>query len=305
MAGLRTLCTDQVDAAAVTRIYRTHRGHPAVLALSKTRSRLGHTNVLVALTRAVSPHLDRCELTHLEREPIDLRLAEAQHIAYEQCLRQLGCTIVQVPPAPDQPDSVFIEDTAVVVDELAVTTRPGAPSRRTETQAVAVALAAYRPVVAIEAPGTLDGGDVLRVNRTIYVGQSARTNAEGIAQLRRLLAPYGYTVNGVALTDCLHLKTAVTEVAEGTLLINPRWVDPAAFKPFDLIEVDPSEPFGANALRLNDTTVHAAAWHRTRQRLQAQGVNVTSIDASEIAKAEGGVTCCSVILTAGPRDADG
>ncbi len=253
--------------------------------------------MLVALTRAVSPRLDHCELTHLHREPIDLLLAEAQHTAYEQCLERLGYTIHRVTPAPELPDSVFIEDTAVVVDEIAVVTRPGAASRRPETSAVAEALAAYRPVVAIEAPGTLDGGDVMRVNRTIYVGRSGRSNADGIAQLARLVAPFGYSVESVELIDCLHLKTAVTEVAEGTLLINSRWVDPSRFKSFELVEVDPSEPFGANALRVNNTAIHAAAWNHTRERLQARGISVTPVDASEIAKAEGGVTCCSVLLS--------
>lgn len=252
--------------------------------------------MLVALTRAVSPTLDRCELTHLERQPIDLALARAQHSAYERCLQELGCEVQRVAPAPDHPDAVFIEDTAVVVPELAVVTRPGAPSRRAETAVVASALAVYRELAAIEAPATLDGGDVLRVGRAIYVGRSARSNAAGMAQLGRLLAPFGYTVHGVALTDCLHLKTAVTEVAEDTLLVNPDWVNPAVFNGLEIIQVDRSEPFAANALRIGDATIHAASWQRTREKLEHRGVRVVPVDASEIAKAEGGVTCCSVLV---------
>lgn len=252
--------------------------------------------MLVALTRAVSPNLDRCELTHLAREPIDVELARVQHRDYEAALQDLGCVVQRVPPAPDLPDAVFIEDTAVVLDELAVLTRPGAASRRPETAALSAVLGAYRRVVLIEPPGTLEGGDVLRVGQTVYVGRSARTNAAGIAQLARLLRPHGYGVRAVEVRDCLHLKTAVTEVADATVLLNPTWVDQAVFADLNVLEVDPEEPFAANALRIDDAVVHASAWTRTRQRLEACGIRVVPVDASEIAKAEGGVTCCSVIV---------
>ncbi|MGH7631973.1 MAG: dimethylarginine dimethylaminohydrolase family protein [Gemmatimonadales bacterium] len=252
----------------------------------------------IALLREVSPTLDRCELTHLAREPVDPARARAEHHQYAELLAQLGCQIRWVPPAPELPDAVFIEDTAVVVDEVAVVTRPGAPSRQPETVAVAVALRDYRPVLTIYAPGTLDGGDVLRVGRTLYVGRSARTNAEGAAQLARHLAPYGYVVRPVEARGCLHLKTAVTEVAEGILLCNPAWVDRHAFGDLTLLEVDPAESFAANALRIGAVVLHAAAWPRTRERLEHRGIRTVPIDVSELAKAEGGVTCCSVILRA-------
>lgn len=253
---------------------------------------------LVALTRAVSPAFDRCELSHLDRRPIDVALAERQHAAYEALLGELGCELQRLPAAPELPDSVFVEDTAVVVDELAVIARPGAPSRRGETSAVAAALSRYRPLVDISAPATLDGGDVLRVGRRLFVGLSARTNEAGIAQLTRHLAPRGYEVVGVPVGGCLHLKSAVTLVAGGVLLLNAGWVDSASLVGHERIEVDPTEPFAANALRVADTVVMPAAFPRTRARLEAAGIAVRTVDVSELAKAEGGVTCCSIVLAA-------
>lgn len=250
----------------------------------------------IALTRDVSPGMHRCELSHLARAPIDLAEAVAQHAAYEQCLMELGCRVHRLPADDAMPDAVFIEDTAVVVPELAVITRPGAASRRGETAAVAPALAAYRSVAEIESPGTLDGGDVLRIGRTLYVGRAARTNTDGIAQLARLLAPFTYRVIAVDTHDCLHLKTAATEAAPGLVVLNPRWVDRGVFGAVTILEVDPDEPFAANVLRVGDTTICAAAYPATRAKLERAGVALRTVDMSEFAKAEGGVTCCSVIF---------
>jgi len=253
---------------------------------------------MIALVREVSPTIALCELTHLAREPLDPARAVAEHHRYVRLLGELGCDLRWVPSAPALPDAVFVEDTAVVVDEIAVITRPGAASRRPETTSMAAALAGYRQLAVIDAPGTLDGGDVLRVGRTLFVGRSARTNDDGIAQLARHLAPYGYRVHAVETRGCLHLKTAVTEVADGTLLLNPGWVDGRVFGDLALVEVDPAEPSAANALRLGGAVVHAAAWSRTRERLERHGVRTIPIDVSELAKAEAGVTCCSVIFEA-------
>jgi dimethylargininase len=259
---------------------------------------------LVALTRPVSPAFARCELTHLTREPIDVEKAGRQHAAYEAVLAALGCRIVRLPVAPELPDSVFVEDAAVVVDEVAVITRPGAASRRGETESVAEALAAYRPLVAIEPPAVLDGGDVLHVGRRLYVGLSARSDEAGVAQLAAHLARRGYEVEGVALRGCLHLKTAVTAVADELLLVNPAWVDGSLFAGCELVAVDPREPFAANALRVRggatDAVVLAAAFPRTAERLAARGLDVRLVEVDEIAKAEGGVTCCSVLFAPAP-----
>ena len=254
--------------------------------------------MLIAVTRPVSATLAECELTHLAREPIDVARATAQHAAYERGLAELGVTIIQVPTAPDLPDAVFVEDTAIVLPEIAVITRPGAPRRRLETPAVATVLAEYRSLSCLTPPATLDGGDVLHVGRTLYVGRSGRSNAEGIEQLARLVAPFGYRVLPVELSGCLHLKSAVTLVAEGLLLRNPTWVSAEPFQSLETIPVDPSEPSAANALRVAGRVVHSAQFPRTAERLGARGLEVVSIDCSELAKAEGAVTCCSLLFEA-------
>jgi dimethylargininase len=250
----------------------------------------------IAIARPVSPAINRCELTHLDREPIDLHRAADQHEAYERCLAELGCRVVRVPAEPELPDSVFVEDTAVVVDELAVMTRPGAVSRRAETASVARVLAEFRPLATIEAPGTLDGGDVLRVGRRFFVGQTGRSDRTGAAMLRALLEPHGYTVEAVPVTGCLHLKSAVSQVAAGAVLVNPLWVDATAFAPLRVVEVDPGEPAAANTLVLGGTVVAAVAYPRTAARLEALGLRVVRLDMSELAKAEGALTCCSLLL---------
>lgn len=250
----------------------------------------------IAITREVSPRIGACELTHLARTPIDPERARIQHRQYEELLAALGCKLLRLPAEPDLPDSVFVEDAAIVLDELAVITRPGAESRRAETVAVAGALKPCRKLFHIGPPGTLDGGDVLRIGKALYVGQSLRSNLEGIEQLRRIVAPFRYSVIGVALRGCLHLKSAVTQVAENTLLINRAWTDAAAFGDYRLIDVAPSEPFAANALLIGGTVVYPEAFPETRERLEKQGIKLRTVDASELAKAEGGVTCCSLIF---------
>ncbi|MEO5818820.1 MAG: dimethylargininase, partial [Gemmatimonadaceae bacterium] len=162
---------------------------------------------MIALTRPVSPTLADCELTHLERVVIDVERAAQQHAAYEALLESLGADIVRAAAAPDHPDAVFVEDTAIVLDEIAVITRPGAASRRGELDAVASLLSAYRVLLTLTDPATLDGGDVIRMGRTLYVGRSGRTNEAGIEQLRRLIAPHDYRVVPVDFAGCLHLKS--------------------------------------------------------------------------------------------------
>ena len=252
---------------------------------------------LRAITRQPSPAISRCELTHLAREPIDYARAVAQHDAYVEALAALGLEISHLPPEPDLPDAVFVEDTAIVVDELAVITRPGAPSRRAEITSVEAALQQWRPIARITAPGTLDGGDVLQIGRTLYVGLSSRSNAEGARQLGQHLAPYGYRVEPVSVADCLHLKSAVSVIGDASLLLNPAWCDRRMFGELTCVEVDPAEPFAANVLRVNEAIIMAAAHPSTAARLHAMGLEVQLVDVSELAKAEGGVTCCSLILS--------
>lgn len=250
----------------------------------------------VAITREISPAFADCELTHLPRVPIDMIRARAQHEAYERALADAGYRIERLKSDADMPDSVFIEDTAIVLDELAVITRPGAVSRRGEVPAVADALEAHRAVRRIEAPATIDGGDVLVVGRSVFVGLSSRTNREAVRQLRSIVASDGYTVCEAAIEDCLHLKSAVTALNDDTLLMNPRLVNPQAFAGFEIIEVDPEETMAANALRLRDRIIFPSAFPRTAARLRSNGFRLTTVDASELAKAEGAVTCCSLLV---------
>lgn len=252
----------------------------------------------VALTRAVSPMIAACELTHIARAPIDLGRARAQHEAYEECLRSLGCEVRRLDDEPQLPDAVFVEDTAVVLPEVAVITHPGAASRRAETRTAAAALAAHRPLLRIEAPATIDGGDVLVAGRRVYVGLSTRTNVEAVEQLRRALGRHGYDVRPLSVTSCLHLKSAATEAAPGVVLLNPEWVDAGGFAGLECIEVDPREPLAANALNVGGTVVYADAFPRTRERLERRGLAVRALDMSELAKAEGAVTCCSLVFEA-------
>jgi dimethylargininase len=250
----------------------------------------------VAITREISPSFGNCELTHLERQAIDVDLARRQHHHYEECLAVLGCRVQRLPAEPDLPDSVFVEDVAIVLDELAIITRPGADSRKPETESITKALKPYRKLYQIQAPGTLDGGDVLCIGKSISVGLSSRSNRSGIEQMRSLLEPQGYTVKGVQVGGCLHLKSAVTQVAQDTLLVNPQWVDSRSIGDMKVIEVDPGEPYAANAVWMGEAVVYPTGFSRTRQRLEQEGISVMTVDVSEIAKAEGAVTCCSLVF---------
>jgi dimethylargininase len=250
----------------------------------------------IAITREVSPAIARCELTYQQRVEIDYQLACRQHAAYCQALAGLGCQVVSLPAEPELPDSVFVEDAALVLDELAILTHPGAPSRRPEVDCIRPVLADYRRVESIRPPATLDGGDILRMGRSIYVGQSSRSSQPAIEQLAVLTAPHGYSVQAVALTGCLHLKSAVTEVAPGVVLLNPAWVDARVFSAYRCLEVHPSEPHAANALLLAQGLVYPTCFPRTLERLERAGLQVTTVDVSEMQKAEGAVTCCSLIL---------
>jgi dimethylargininase len=252
---------------------------------------------LVAIARDVSPAIGQCELTHLPRQAIDWNVAARQHDDYCKVLESLGCELRKLPASPDLPDCVFVEDSCVVLDELAVIARPGAESRREETRAVADVLREFRQLRFLEAPGTLDGGDVLRLGRHLYVGRSRRTNEAGIEQLRAVVEPIGYRVVAVPIAGCLHLKSAVSQVGDRVLLVNRHWLDPSCFEGMDLIEVDESEPMAANALRIADTIVYPMEFPRTRRKLEDWGIRICPVAMSELGKAEGGVTCCSVLVS--------
>lgn len=250
---------------------------------------------MLAWVREVSPQLSRCELSHVQRTPIDAARARAQHRQYTAALQQLGCRLQWLAPLPQHPDGVFVEDTAVLLPEVAVITRPGAPARRGETAGVAAALAPQLPLRHINAPGSLEGGDVLQIGRTLYVGASARTNTAGIAQLTEALEPFGYRVQSVALQGCLHLKSACTFIPPHTLVVNPEWVEPALFGTASVVPVAAGEPYGANTLTLGGTTLVSAAYPDTGRRLAATGVAVRALEVDELHKAEAALTCMSLL----------
>ena len=252
--------------------------------------------MLIAVTRPVSESLAECALTHLPRLPIDLDRARQQHAAYEDALRSLGAMVIRAPAADDLPDAVFIEDTALVLEELAVITRPGAESRRREPAPVAAILSEFRLVQHIQAPATLDGGDVLQVGRTIYAGLSSRTNQAGVQQLASLVGDFGYRVVPVPVTGCLHLKSAVSQVDERLILLNPRWVPAEAFGGLEHLTVAEGELAAANALRIDRAVIYPDHFPSTAGRLASRGLEVVSVPSDELAKAEGGVTCCSLLF---------
>jgi dimethylargininase len=259
--------------------------------------------MLIGVTRAVSPRINDCELTFLTRETIDLQRATKQHRAYEQLLSNLGVHVVSLPADPQLPDAVFVEDAAVVVEEGALICRIGAASRRSETPAIAAALRPFRPLKFVREPAVVDGGDVLRIDRTFFVGLSQRTNRDGVAEVGRFLAAYGYEVRPVAVRNCLHLKTGCTYVGRGVVLINPSWVDAAPFEGLELIPVDKAEPGAANALTVKELVLLPETFPHTRTRLEKQGFRVKTLDISELQKAEAGLTCMSIIFSAPNGDA--
>lgn len=252
----------------------------------------------IALMRGVPPTLASCELSFREREPIDLGRAVEQHAAYATLLRSLGLEVIELPTDPAFPDCCFVEDVAVVLDEVALVTRPGARSRRGEIPAVEAALARYRPIERTAEPATLEGGDVLRVAHTLYVGRSARTNAAGIARLAAVAEPLGYRVVPVPVTGCLHLKSAVTALDQERVLVNRAWIDPAPLGGLELVDVAPEEPGAANVLRVAGLVIAHTGFPRTIDRVAALGYSVRTLDVSEFLKAEAALTCKSLLVTA-------
>ena len=252
--------------------------------------------MLTAITRAVSPAIVNCELSFVDRKPIDLAIAQEQHRAYEKLLGKLGVRVISLPAEPDLPDSMFVEDPAIVLDELAVILPLGTETRRREAPSLAQALAAFRKLEYVSLPGTLEGGDVLRIGRKLFVGLTRRSNAEGIRQLAAILAPHNYDVITVPVTGCLHLKSAVTHLGRNRLLANRAWFGTTPLAGHEWIDVDPAEPHAANALALENTIIFPASFPRTRARIEARGFQVTSIDISELQKAESGLTCSSLLF---------
>jgi dimethylargininase len=244
--------------------------------------------------------MNDCELSFAERTPIDNDLALAQHAAYRAMLNELGAEVIVVSSSDNLPDCVFVEDTAVVLEEVAIMASPGAPSRRGEIEAVEEALRLFRPIEWIRLPATLDGGDVLIVGRTLFVGLSARTNVGGVAALREIAEPRGYRVWPLEIHDCLHFKSACTALDDTTLIMNPSWLDQDSLNGlanrYRLVAIPPEEPFAADVLRISTRICLPDAHPRTANLIASLGYDVRTIDLSEFAKAEGGVTCLSIVF---------
>ncbi len=252
--------------------------------------------MLRAITREVSASINECEVSFHARKPIDVAKAIAQHKAYRDCLAELGLRVVSLPAEPELPDAVFVEDPAVVVDEVAVISIMGVPSRRPEARSLANALSRYRPITFLVDPATLDGGDVLRIGRFVFAGLSRRTNRQGITQLDDILRSYGYQVQPVEVRGCLHLKSACSYIGHDTILLNRSWIDTERFRGFQLLDVPDEEPAAANALLIKDVVIIPASFPKTRALLEERGFRVRAIDLSELQKAEAGVTCGSLIF---------
>jgi dimethylargininase len=251
---------------------------------------------LIAITRPVSSSINYCELSFHARQPIDVAKAIAQHKAYQNCLAELEVRIISLPAKPELPDAVFVEDLAVMVDEVAVISIMGAPSRRPEASSLADTLSRYRPIKFLVEPATLDGGDVLRAGRFVFVGLSQRTNRKACSQLSDLLGGYGYQVQAVEVRGCLHLKSACSYIGSDTMLVNRSWIDTERLRGFELLDVPDEERAAANALLVEDVVIIPASFPKTRALLEGRGFRVRTIDLSELQKAEAGVTCSSLIF---------
>jgi dimethylargininase len=252
--------------------------------------------MLIAITRDVSPSIANCELTFIDRQPIDFEAATRQLENYRAALERCGAVVKRLPADSRYPDSCFVEDTAIVVDEVAVIASMGAVSRRGETAAVEAELAPYRRIARITLPATIDGGDVLRVGKKILVGLSTRTNEAGVVQLARLLEPAGYQVIPVRTSQSLHFKSDCTAIDDSTLLVNPDRIQVEDLQAFTTIHTPPNEPEAANVLRVNATLFVQAGFPVTMERLQRLHSSVEILDTSEFRKAEAALTCLSILF---------
>jgi len=252
---------------------------------------------IVAITHVPSPQMNDALRTFIDVHAIDLERAMRQHEDYRRVLERAGAEVVTLTASIAHADAVFVEDTAIVLDEIAVLASMGASSRRREVDGVEAELKRHRVDVArIDAPATLEGGDVLRVGRTLFVGATTRTNDAGFDALARIAGRYGYDVRRVAVDGCLHLKTACTALPDGTLLVNARWLDTRDLAGAPLLHVDDGEPDAANVVLIGERVVMAAAYPRTIELVRRRGFHVDAVDLSEFAKAEGSATCLSIIV---------
>lgn len=251
---------------------------------------------LIAVTHVPSPRLQEGERTYVDETAVDYTLALRQHADYCDALRACGADVIALDVNRELPDCVFVEDTAIVLDELAVMMSMGAESRREEPAGIEPTLRRFRMIERVVLPATIDGGDVVRLGRTLYVGESPRTNAAGIAALRDVVRRYGYTVIGVPVSGCLHLKSACSALADGRLLVNREWIDVSPLPSASLLDVPLSEPWAGDVLVIGEKIIASDAFPDTGRLLERCGFEVVPVAVSEFAKVEGGVTCLSLVF---------
>lgn len=250
---------------------------------------------LIAVTHVPSRRLQEGERTYVDETAVDYALAVRQHNDYCDALRACDADVITLDVNRKLPDCVFVEDTAIVLDELAVMMSMGAESRRDEPAGIEPTLRRFRTVERVLLPATIDGGDVVRLGRTLYVGESPRTNAAGIAALRDVVS-YAYTVIGVPVSGCLHLKTACSALPDGRLLVNREWIDVSRLPPALLLDVPSSEPWAGDVLVIGNRVIASDAFPDTARLLGRCGFEVIQVAVSEFAKVEGGVTCLSLVF---------
>lgn len=252
--------------------------------------------MLTALTHQVPPSIAECELSFLDRRPIDYEKALAQHDAYRRTLADCGAKIRHLDCNLGHPDGAFVEDTAIILDKAALLTSMGVGSRRAEVDAIAPVLTEYRSLQRAADPGTIEGGDVLLAGRAFIVGLTSRTNSEGIEALAQVARPLGYDVIPIEVQGCLHFKSACTALDDETLFVNREWFDPAPLAGWRMVDVHPDEPYGANALPLGGKVMLSASFPRTADKVASMGYDVELLDISEFEKAEAALTCLSLLI---------
>lgn len=252
--------------------------------------------MLTAITHKPSPHLNNCELTFLSAQQIDYQKAQTQHKNYCKMLSDLGANVITLDENLEMPDCAFVEDTAIVFDEIAIITSMGVSSRRGETKVIEKKLEEFRPVKKIELPAQIEGGDVLQIGKSLFVGNSSRTNLEGIEALREIVTSFGYKVFAVEVRGSLHLTTACTALDAETILVNPEWIQTEVFKDLRKINLPQNEPFAANILRIGKTICIHSEFTETAEKIEKLGYKIRQINISEFLKAEAGLTCLSLVF---------
>lgn len=252
--------------------------------------------MLSALTRKVGKSINNCELTYADRQQINVEKAQQQHMEFENALRKLGVNVLSLESDDTLPDSVFVEDTAVITKEFAVITPMGTKSRKDEPDKIAEILKQYRPLKYINKNTSLEGGDIVQAEDTFYVGISSRTNHEGFENLAEILLPQGYKIVPVQVYGCLHLTTGSTYIGNNTMIANPAWVDVSKFEGMEVIEIEPDEPWAGNAIQANGKLLFPSSSNKTSKKVSAKGFEVYTVDISELEKAEAGLTCMSLLF---------